>query len=83
MFIAAIVIPFASGTGAAAKGLALDFVAPEDRADALSGIALIERVGEFYSLLMPLSRSFGLKRFNQLKFQRLRYSDTLLPPSAR
>ncbi|CAD6580355.1 MAG: hypothetical protein TREMPRED_002714 [Tremellales sp. Tagirdzhanova-0007] len=50
MFIAAIVIPFASGTGAAAKGLALDFVAPEDRADALSGIALIEKVAQISTI---------------------------------
>ena len=62
MFIAAIVIPFASGTGAAAKGLALDFVAPEDRADALSGIALIEKVGEYINLLIPFSRPHGSKR---------------------
>lgn len=47
MFLAAVVLPFASGTGAAAKGLALDVVAVEERSDALSGIALIEKVGEY------------------------------------
>jgi len=53
MFAAAVTLPFASGTGAAAKGLALDFVGAEERADALSGIALIEKVGK--SRLIPLS----------------------------
>jgi len=48
-----VTLPFASGTGAAAKGLALDFVGAEERADALSGIALIEKVGK--SRLIPLS----------------------------
>ena len=45
MYLAAVVLPFASGTGAAAKGLALDFVPVEERSDALSGIALIENIG--------------------------------------
>ena len=54
MFVAAVVLPFASGTGAAAKGLALDFVGPEDRADALSGIALIEKVGEYMLLCLTI-----------------------------
>ena len=46
MYLAAVILPFASGTATAAKGLALDFVDPENRADALSGIALIESLGE-------------------------------------
>lgn len=56
MFLAAVVLPFASGTGAAAKGLALDFVPPEERADALSGIALIEKIGR-WTLAMRFGRT--------------------------
>ena len=58
MFLAAVILPFASGTGAAAKGLALDFVGPDDRADALSGIALIEKVGEY--CLVDLTMNCGV-----------------------
>jgi hypothetical protein len=47
LFVAAGVLPFASGTGAACKGVVLDFVDIEERADALSGIALIEKLGKF------------------------------------
>jgi hypothetical protein len=52
MYLAATVLPFASGTGAAAKGVTLDFVAPEQRSDALSAIALIEKLGEYMCMCM-------------------------------
>jgi hypothetical protein len=52
MYLAATVLPFASGTGAAAKGVTLDFVAPEQRSDALSAIALIEKLGEYMFMFM-------------------------------
>jgi hypothetical protein len=42
LFIAAGVLPFASGTGAAAKGVTLDFCEASLRADALSAITLVE-----------------------------------------
>jgi len=38
-------LPFASGTGPAAKGVVLDLVGPEQRAEALGGIDLIEKFG--------------------------------------
>lgn len=38
-------LPFASGTGSACKGVVLDFVDSEERADALSAIALVEKIG--------------------------------------
>ncbi|EIW71307.1 hypothetical protein TREMEDRAFT_27990 [Tremella mesenterica DSM 1558] len=44
LFLAAAVLPFASGTGSAIKGVTLDFVAPEERSDALGAIALIEKL---------------------------------------
>lgn len=39
-------LPFASGTGSACKGVVLDFVDSGERADALSAIALVEKIGE-------------------------------------
>lgn len=38
-------LPFASGTGSACKGVILDFVDSEERVDALSAIALVEKIG--------------------------------------
>ncbi|WWD21424.1 hypothetical protein CI109_105909 [Kwoniella shandongensis] len=46
LFLAAVVLPFASGTGSACKGVTLDFVPPEERADALGAIALVEKVAQ-------------------------------------
>ncbi|WWC59317.1 uncharacterized protein I303_101868 [Kwoniella dejecticola CBS 10117] len=46
LYLAAGVLPFASATGAACKGVTLDFVEPHQRADALSAIALIEKVAQ-------------------------------------
>lgn len=60
MYLAASILPFASGTGPAAKGVALDFVAPEDRSDALSGIALIEKLGGSWSVGLQLTTSLYL-----------------------
>ena len=49
IYIAAGVLPFASGTGSAVKGVVMDLVDGEEKADALSGIALIEKLGMSYS----------------------------------
>lgn len=38
-------LPFASRTGSACKSVILDFVDSEERADALSAIALVEKIG--------------------------------------
>ncbi|BEJ12962.1 hypothetical protein CspHIS471_0301360 [Cutaneotrichosporon sp. HIS471] len=46
MYTAAGVLPFASGTGPASKGVTLEFVDPEERADALSAIALVEKLAQ-------------------------------------
>ncbi|TXT07090.1 hypothetical protein VHUM_03260 [Vanrija humicola] len=46
LYVAAAVLPFSSGTAPAAKGVMLDIVDVEDRADALAGIALVEKIGE-------------------------------------
>ncbi|ORY30171.1 major facilitator superfamily domain-containing protein [Naematelia encephala] len=65
LFIAAGILPFASGTGAAAKGVTLDFVTPELRADALGAISLVEKIayvlttgvfGYVFSILSELQR---------------------------
>ena len=44
LFIAAGILPFASGTGAAAKGTVLDFVTADLRVDALAAITLVEKI---------------------------------------
>ena len=44
MYVVAVLLPLASGTGAAAKGTILQMCSPAERADALSAITLIEMV---------------------------------------
>jgi MFS family permease len=44
MYIVALVLPFAAGTGAASKGSILQMLPSSDRVDALSGITLVENV---------------------------------------
>jgi hypothetical protein len=44
MYIVALVLPFAAGTGAASKGSILQMLPTSDRVDALSGITLVENV---------------------------------------
>jgi MFS family permease len=44
MYIVALVLPFAAGTGAASKGSILQMLPNSDRVDALSGITLIENI---------------------------------------
>jgi len=44
MYLIAVLLPFASGTGAAAKGTILQMCSANERADALSAITLIEMV---------------------------------------
>ncbi len=46
MYAAAGILPFASGTGPASKGVTLEFVPPDERADALSAIALVEKLAQ-------------------------------------
>ncbi|WVQ97987.1 hypothetical protein IAU59_005107 [Kwoniella sp. CBS 9459] len=46
LYLAAGVLPFASATGSACKGVTLDFVSQEERADALGAIALVEKVAQ-------------------------------------
>lgn len=44
MYVVAVVIPFAAGTGSAAKGTMLQMCTAEQRTDALSAISLLEMV---------------------------------------
>jgi hypothetical protein len=44
MYIVAILVPFAAGTGAASKGSILQMLPNSDRMDALSGITLVENI---------------------------------------
>jgi hypothetical protein len=58
IYIAAGVLPFASGTGSAVKGVVMDLVGVEEKADALAGIALIEKLGKLgFLVLFPPSYS--------------------------
>lgn len=57
MYLAAAVLPFASGTGSAVKGVAMDLVKEEEKEDALSGIALIEKLGKYSRFLSYPSSS--------------------------
>ncbi|WWC87011.1 uncharacterized protein L201_001894 [Kwoniella dendrophila CBS 6074] len=50
LYLAAGVLPFASATGSATKGVTLDFVRPDQRADALSAIALIEKLAQVITI---------------------------------
>jgi MFS family permease len=44
MYLLAVVLPFAAGTGAASKGTILQMLPESDRVDALSGITLVENI---------------------------------------
>jgi len=44
MYIVALILPFAAGTGAASKGTILQMLPSSDRTDALSGITLVENI---------------------------------------
>jgi hypothetical protein len=55
IYIAAGVLPFASGTGSAVKGVVMDLVGGEEKADALSGIALVEKLGMSFSSSVHLA----------------------------
>lgn len=52
LYIAAAVLPFASGTGPACKGVVLDLVDASDRADALGAIALVEKLAQVSTIGM-------------------------------
>ena len=49
MYVVAFVIPFAAGTGSAAKGTMLNMCPPDQRVDALSAISLVELAGRLSS----------------------------------
>lgn len=44
MYVVAVMLPFAAGTGAASKGSILQMLPESDRIDALSGITLVENI---------------------------------------
>lgn len=44
MYVVALILPFAAGTGAASKGSILQMLPSSDRVDALSGITLVENI---------------------------------------
>lgn len=55
MYLIAVVLPFASGTGSAAKGTILQMCPATERGDALSAITLVEMVARLLtSMLMPV-----------------------------
>ncbi|GAA5896398.1 hypothetical protein JCM5296_002721 [Sporobolomyces johnsonii] len=52
MYLAALVLPLASGTAPACKGVVLDMVEPAEQADALQGIALVETLASVITVSM-------------------------------
>lgn len=50
LYLVAVILPFASGTGPAAKGTILQMCSPSQRADALSAISLVELVARLATL---------------------------------
>lgn len=67
---AAVLLPLASGTGSASKGVILEMVTPEERSDALASIALLERaatiasIGIFGQIVRALLSVSHLRRFD-------------------
>ncbi|KAL5116692.1 hypothetical protein ACEQ8H_005441 [Pleosporales sp. CAS-2024a] len=66
MYLVALVLPFAAGTGAASKGTILQMLPSSDRVDALGGITLVENIarlstvagfGLVYSLLAEVGQT--------------------------
>jgi MFS family permease len=55
LYVVACVLPFAAGTGSAAKGVMLQMCAPEEKTDALSAISLLESVARLSTVSL-----FGL-----------------------
>lgn len=56
MYLISVLLPFASGTGAAAKGTILQMCSPAERADALSAITLVEMIGNLLTSRSPSMR---------------------------
>jgi hypothetical protein len=54
MYLVAALLPFAAGTGASAKGTILQMCSASERADALSGITLIEMVARLTTSMLRL-----------------------------
>ncbi|KAL1409301.1 hypothetical protein Q8F55_003280 [Vanrija albida] len=59
LYAAAFILPFASGTSPAARGVIMDFVGNDLRAEVLSGIALIEKIAQvvtisLFGVVLPL-----------------------------
>ncbi|TXT04284.1 hypothetical protein VHUM_04171 [Vanrija humicola] len=52
LYAAAFILPFASGTSPAARGVIMDFVGNDLRAEVLSGIALIEKIAQVVTISM-------------------------------
>ena len=55
MYVVAVMIPFAAGTGSAAKGTMLQMCTPDQRTDALSAISLLEMIARLSTVSL-----FGL-----------------------
>ncbi|KAF2845348.1 MFS general substrate transporter [Plenodomus tracheiphilus IPT5] len=55
MYVVAVLLPFAAGTGAASKGTILQMLPDSDRVDALSGLTLVENIARLSTVAV-----FGL-----------------------
>jgi hypothetical protein len=50
LYLLAVILPFASGTGPAAKGTILQMCSPSQRVDALSAISLVEQLAKLVTI---------------------------------
>lgn len=58
MYIVAVMLPLAAGTGSASKGSILQMIPSKDRVDALSGITLVENFARLSTSTCPLLFSY-------------------------
>lgn len=68
LYVVALVLPFAAGTGAASKGTILQMLPSSDRVDALSGITLVESIARLstiavFGFIFSLLAEAGQTRF--------------------
>jgi hypothetical protein len=58
MYIVAVLLPLAAGTGSASKGSILQMIPNKDRVDALSGITLVENVARLSTSKCPTLKAY-------------------------
>ncbi|KAJ4353785.1 uncharacterized protein N0V89_005515 [Didymosphaeria variabile] len=78
MYIVAVLLPLAAGTGSASKGSILQMIPSKDRVDALSGITLVENIARL-STSKYTSTFFSLHGVKKADNEKSRCSDSYSP----